>query len=106
MFKHAACKPAASKIMNGLNGPSGTLELRSLNVSQIFLLFRCPAVWYSKHDLYNLIDKQKKVKIDSYEALLNYWLHFTKVAAHLQVVNQLLSIEKDDLYLKGFNQEF
>ncbi|KAI6118062.1 hypothetical protein F5141DRAFT_1061733 [Pisolithus sp. B1] len=67
---------------------------------------RCPAVWYSKHDLYDLIDEQKKVKIDSYEALLNYQLHFTKVAAHLRVTNQLSSIEKDDLYLEGFDQEF
>ncbi|KAI6102199.1 hypothetical protein F5141DRAFT_1065687 [Pisolithus sp. B1] len=40
--------------------------------------FECPAVCYSKHDLYNLVDKQKKLS----------W------------------IEKDDLFLKGFNQEF
>ncbi|KAI6095416.1 hypothetical protein F5141DRAFT_1068394 [Pisolithus sp. B1] len=67
---------------------------------------RCPAVWYSKHDLYDLIDEQKKVKIDLYKALLDYQLHFTKVAAHLQVMSQLSSIEKDDLFLKGFDQEF
>ncbi|KAI6112129.1 hypothetical protein EDD16DRAFT_1521591 [Pisolithus croceorrhizus] len=41
------------------------------------------------------------VKIDSYEALLDYWLHFTKVVAHLQVMSQLSSIKKDDLFLKG-----
>ncbi|KAI6101897.1 hypothetical protein F5141DRAFT_1218108 [Pisolithus sp. B1] len=76
------------------------------DVSRLFLSFRCPAVRYLKHDLYNLIDKQKMVKIDSYEALLDYQLHFTKVAAHLRVKSQLSSIEKDDLFLKGFNREF
>ncbi|KAI6111567.1 hypothetical protein EDD16DRAFT_1521894 [Pisolithus croceorrhizus] len=35
-------------------------------------LIWCPTVCYSKHDLYNLVDKQKKVKIDSYKALLDY----------------------------------
>ncbi|KAI6104117.1 hypothetical protein F5141DRAFT_1064961 [Pisolithus sp. B1] len=64
-------------------------------------LLRCPAVQYLKHDLYSLIDKQKMVKIDSYEALLDYWLHFTKVVAHLRVMSQLSSIKKDDLFLKG-----
>ncbi|KAI6143546.1 hypothetical protein EDD17DRAFT_1515604 [Pisolithus thermaeus] len=52
----------------------------------------CPTVCYSKCDLYDLVDKQKKVKIDSYQALLNY--------------RQLLWIEKDDLFLEGFDQEF
>ncbi|KAI6160467.1 hypothetical protein EDD17DRAFT_1510446 [Pisolithus thermaeus] len=42
-------------------------------------LLQCPAVQYLKHDLYNLIDKQKMVKINSYKALLDYRLHFTKV---------------------------
>ncbi|KAI6094327.1 hypothetical protein F5141DRAFT_1069866 [Pisolithus sp. B1] len=71
-----------------------------------FVTDMCPAVQYSKHDLYDLIDKQKKVKIDLYEALLDYWLHFTKVAAHLRVMSQLSSIEKDDLFLEGFDREF
>ncbi|KAI6160825.1 hypothetical protein EDD17DRAFT_1509705 [Pisolithus thermaeus] len=69
-------------------------------------LLRCPTVRYSKHNLYDLIDEQKTVKIDSYEALLNYQLHFTKVVAHLRVTSQLLSIKKDVLFLEGFDQEF
>ncbi|KAI6095572.1 hypothetical protein F5141DRAFT_1221729 [Pisolithus sp. B1] len=48
------------------------------DASQLFLSFRCPAVWCSKHNLYDLIDEQKKVKIDLYEALLDYQLCFTK----------------------------
>ncbi|KAI6094612.1 hypothetical protein EV401DRAFT_1896284 [Pisolithus croceorrhizus] len=70
------------------------------------MLTWCPAVCYLKYDLYDLVDKQKKVKIDSYKALLNYWLCFTNITAQLQVSNQLLSIEKDDLFLEGFDQEF
>ncbi|KAI6097108.1 hypothetical protein EDD16DRAFT_1520814 [Pisolithus croceorrhizus] len=66
----------------------------------------CPAVCYSKRDLYDLVDKQKKVEIDSYQALLNYWLSFTDIAAQLQISSQLSWIEKDDLFLEGFNQEF
>ncbi|KAI6101927.1 hypothetical protein F5141DRAFT_1065872 [Pisolithus sp. B1] len=65
---------------------------------------RRPAVWHSKHDLYDLIDEQKTVKINSYETLLDYWLHFTKVAAHLQATSQLLSIKKDDLFLEGVQE--
>ncbi|KAI6117416.1 hypothetical protein EDD16DRAFT_1520091 [Pisolithus croceorrhizus] len=61
----------------------------------------CPTVCYSKHDLYDLVDKQKKVKIDSCKALLNYWLCFTDIAAQLQISNQLSWIKKDDLFLKG-----
>ncbi|KIK17084.1 hypothetical protein PISMIDRAFT_15414 [Pisolithus microcarpus 441] len=53
-----------------------------------------------------LVDEQKKVKIDSLEALLDYRLCFTKVATHLRVTNQLSSIEKDDLYLEGFDRGF
>ncbi|KAI6161320.1 hypothetical protein EDD17DRAFT_1509297 [Pisolithus thermaeus] len=60
--------------------------------------FECPTVCYSKCDLYNLVNKQKKVKIDSYKALLNYQLCFMDIA--------LSWIEKDDLFLEGFNQEF
>ncbi|KAI6096650.1 hypothetical protein F5141DRAFT_1067541 [Pisolithus sp. B1] len=69
-------------------------------------LIWCPTVCYSKHDLYNLVDKQKKVKIDSCKALLNYWLCFTDIAAQLRISNQLSWIEKDDLFLKGFDREF
>ncbi|KAI6100398.1 hypothetical protein EDD16DRAFT_1717442 [Pisolithus croceorrhizus] len=76
------------------------------DVSQIFLLFRCPPAQYLKYDLYDLVDKQKKVKINSSEAILDYRLCFTEVATHLQVTNQLSSIEKDDLYLEGFDREF
>ncbi|KAI6109937.1 hypothetical protein F5141DRAFT_1064024 [Pisolithus sp. B1] len=54
--------------------------------------FKCPAVWCLKHNLYDLIAEQKKVKIDLYEALLDYC--------------QLSSIEKDDLFLEGFDREF
>ncbi|KAI6098832.1 hypothetical protein EDD16DRAFT_1525759 [Pisolithus croceorrhizus] len=67
---------------------------------------RCPTVCYSKHDLYDLVDKQKKAKIDSYQALLNYQLSFTDITAQLQISSQLSWIEKDDLFLKGFDQEF
>ncbi|KAI6105931.1 hypothetical protein EDD16DRAFT_1524263 [Pisolithus croceorrhizus] len=67
---------------------------------------RCPTVCYSKHDLYDLVDKQKKVKIDSYQALLNYRLSFTDIAAQLRISSQLSWIEKDDLFLEGFDQEF
>ncbi|KAI6095095.1 hypothetical protein F5141DRAFT_1068707 [Pisolithus sp. B1] len=67
---------------------------------------RCPAVCYSKHDLYDLVDKQKKVKIDSCKALLNYQLCFTDIAAQLRISNQLSWIEKDDLFLEGFDREF
>ncbi|KAI6103376.1 hypothetical protein F5141DRAFT_1065210 [Pisolithus sp. B1] len=42
-----------------------------------------PCSLYLKHDLYNLIDKQKMVKIDSYKALLDYQLHFTKDSSKL-----------------------
>ncbi|KAI6100731.1 hypothetical protein EDD16DRAFT_1526341 [Pisolithus croceorrhizus] len=65
--------------------------------------FECPTVCYSKCDLYDLVDKQKKVKIDSYQALLNYRLSFTDIAAQLQISSQLLWIKKDDLFLKGFD---
>ncbi|KAI6097125.1 hypothetical protein EV401DRAFT_1895590 [Pisolithus croceorrhizus] len=68
--------------------------------------FECPAVCYSKHDLYDLVDKQKKVKINSCKALLNYRLCFTDIAAQLRISNQLSWIEKDDLFLEGFDQEF
>ncbi|KAI6109294.1 hypothetical protein EDD17DRAFT_1503922 [Pisolithus thermaeus] len=61
----------------------------------------CPTVCYSKCDLYNLVDKQKKVKIDSYKALLNYQLCFTDIAAQLQISSQLSWIEKDGLFFKG-----
>ncbi|KAI6099165.1 hypothetical protein F5141DRAFT_1066733 [Pisolithus sp. B1] len=61
----------------------------------------CPAVCYLKHDLYNLVDKQKKVKINSCKALLNYRLCFTDIAAQLRISNQLSWIEKDDLFLEG-----
>ncbi|KAI6096807.1 hypothetical protein EDD16DRAFT_1527869 [Pisolithus croceorrhizus] len=61
----------------------------------------CPAVCYSKRDLYNLVDKQKKVKIDSYQALLNYRLSFTDIAVQLRISSQLSWIEKDDLFLEG-----
>ncbi|KAI6136013.1 hypothetical protein F5141DRAFT_1059274 [Pisolithus sp. B1] len=67
---------------------------------------RCPTVCYSKCDLYDLVDKQKKVKIDSYQALLNYRLSFTDIAAQLRISSQLSWIEKDDLFLKGFDREF
>ncbi|KAI6100461.1 hypothetical protein EDD16DRAFT_1516594 [Pisolithus croceorrhizus] len=67
---------------------------------------RCPAVCYLKCDLYDLVDKQKKVKIDSYQALLNYRLSFTDIAVQLRISSQLSWIEKDDLFLKGFDQEF
>ncbi|KAI6106700.1 hypothetical protein EV401DRAFT_1892461 [Pisolithus croceorrhizus] len=67
---------------------------------------RCPPAQYLKYDLYDLVDKQKKVKINSSEAILDYQLCFTEVATHLQVTNQLSSIEKDDLYLEGFDREF
>ncbi|KAI6111465.1 hypothetical protein EDD16DRAFT_1521954 [Pisolithus croceorrhizus] len=67
---------------------------------------RCPTVCYSKHDLYKLVDKQKKVKINSYKALLNYQLCFIDIAAQLQISNQLSWIKKDNLFLKGLNQEF
>ncbi|KAI6094102.1 hypothetical protein EDD16DRAFT_1722198 [Pisolithus croceorrhizus] len=66
----------------------------------------CPTVCYSKCDLYDLVDKQKKVKIDSYQALLNYRLCFTDITAQLRISSQLLWIEKDDLFLEGFDQEF
>ncbi|KAI6020995.1 hypothetical protein PISMIDRAFT_19667 [Pisolithus microcarpus 441] len=75
---------AASKIKFGLDSPFGTSELR-------------------EYDLYDLVDKQKRVKIDSFEALLDYQLCFTKVVTCLQVTNQLSSIEKDNLYLEGFD---
>ncbi|KAI6097706.1 hypothetical protein EDD16DRAFT_1716061 [Pisolithus croceorrhizus] len=48
------------------------------DATRLFSLFRCPIVCYSKHDLYDLVDKQKKLS----------W------------------IEKDDLFLEGFDQEF
>ncbi|KAI6095297.1 hypothetical protein EDD16DRAFT_1720964 [Pisolithus croceorrhizus] len=73
------------------------------DASWLFSLFRCPAVCYSKYDLYNLVDKQKKVKINSYKALLNYWLCFTDIAAQLQISNQLSWMEKDDLFFEGFD---
>ncbi|KAI6004191.1 hypothetical protein EDD15DRAFT_2151442, partial [Pisolithus albus] len=76
------------------------------DASRLYLQFRSPPAWYSKYDLYDLVDEQKKVKIDSFEALLDYRLCFTKVAMHLRVTNQLSSIEKDDLYLEGFDQGF
>ncbi|KAI6104281.1 hypothetical protein F5141DRAFT_1065089 [Pisolithus sp. B1] len=110
MFETSACKPAASMIMNGIDGPYSTLVSTSssdgeayfmLKETGLTLLQMCPAVRYLKHNLYNLIDEQKTVKIDSYKALLDYQLHFTKVAAHLRVMSQLLSIKKDDLFLKG-----
>ncbi|KAI6095516.1 hypothetical protein EV401DRAFT_1896050 [Pisolithus croceorrhizus] len=69
-------------------------------------LIWCPEVCYSKHDLYDLVDKQKRVKINSYQALLNYWLCFTDIAAQLRISSQLSWIEKDDLFLEGFDQEF
>ncbi|KAI6097880.1 hypothetical protein F5141DRAFT_1067115 [Pisolithus sp. B1] len=112
MFETFACKPAALKITNGLDGPYSTLVSTSLSNGEAYYMPKetgltlCPAVRYSKHNLYDLIDKQKTVKIDSYEALLDYWLHFTKVVAHLQVMSQLSSIQKDDLFLEGFDQEF
>ncbi|KAI6126948.1 hypothetical protein F5141DRAFT_1060591 [Pisolithus sp. B1] len=112
MFETSACKPAALKIMNGLDGPYGTLVLTSLSDGEAYFMLKeigltlCPPAQYSKYDLYDLVDKQKKFKINSSEALLNYRLCFTEVATHLQVMNQLSSIEKDDLFLKGFNQEF
>ncbi|KAI6114594.1 hypothetical protein EDD16DRAFT_1521015 [Pisolithus croceorrhizus] len=55
---------------------------------------RCPVVRYSKHNLYDLIDKQKTVKIDSYEALLDYQLYFTKVTR-----------EAERLLEKGYHSE-
>ncbi|KAI6099416.1 hypothetical protein EV401DRAFT_1894864 [Pisolithus croceorrhizus] len=70
------------------------------------LIVECPPAQYSKYNLYDLVDKQKKVKINSSEALLDYQLCFTEVATHLQVMNQLSSIEKDDLFLEGFDREF
>ncbi|KAI6094408.1 hypothetical protein EV401DRAFT_1896335 [Pisolithus croceorrhizus] len=76
------------------------------DATRLFSLFRCPAVCYSKRDLYNLVDKQKKVEIDSYQALLNYRLSFTDIAAQLRISSQLSWIEKDDLFLEGFDQEF
>ncbi|KAI6167155.1 hypothetical protein EDD17DRAFT_1504855 [Pisolithus thermaeus] len=65
----------------------------------------CPAVCYSKRDLYDLVNKQKKVEIDSYQALLNYRLSFTDIAAQLRISSQLLWIEKDDLFLEGLLEE-
>ncbi|KAI6117123.1 hypothetical protein EDD16DRAFT_1520168 [Pisolithus croceorrhizus] len=65
----------------------------------------CPAVCYSKHDLYDLVNKQKKVKINSYQALLNYWLCFTDITVQLQISSQLSWIEKDDLFLEGLLEE-
>ncbi|KAI6094039.1 hypothetical protein EDD16DRAFT_1529502, partial [Pisolithus croceorrhizus] len=76
------------------------------DATRLFSLFRCPAVCYSKRDLYDLVNKQKKVKIDSYQALLNYRLSFTDIAAQLRISSQLSWIEKDDLFLEGFDQEF
>ncbi|KAI5993871.1 hypothetical protein EDD15DRAFT_2366951 [Pisolithus albus] len=76
------------------------------DASRLYLQFRSPPARYSKYDLYNLVDEQKKVKIDSLEALLNYRLCFTKVATHLRVTDQLSSMEKDDLYLEGFDRGF
>ncbi|KAI6097283.1 hypothetical protein EDD17DRAFT_1503034 [Pisolithus thermaeus] len=76
------------------------------DATRLFSLFRCPTVCYSKHDLYDLVDKQKKVKIDSYQALLNYQLSFTDIAVQLRISSQLSWIEKDDLFLEGFDQEF
>ncbi|KIK19999.1 hypothetical protein PISMIDRAFT_13262 [Pisolithus microcarpus 441] len=76
MFEAAACSLAALKIKFGLDGPFGTSELR--NASRLHSLFRFPQTWYSKYNLYDLVDEQKK----------------------------LLSIEEDDLYLEGFNREF
>lgn len=76
------------------------------DASRLHLQFRSPPARYSKYDLYDLVDEQKKVKIDSLEALLDYRLCFTKVATHLRVTNQLSSIEKDDLYLEGFDRGF
>ncbi|KAI6095322.1 hypothetical protein EDD16DRAFT_1528682 [Pisolithus croceorrhizus] len=76
------------------------------DATRLFSLFRCPTVCYSKCDLYNLVNKQKKVEMDSYQALLNYWLSFTDIAAQLRISSQLLWIEKDDLFLEGFDQEF
>ncbi|KAI5980461.1 hypothetical protein EDD15DRAFT_1046433, partial [Pisolithus albus] len=76
------------------------------DASRLYLQFRSPPARYSKYDLYNLVDEQKKVKIDSLEALLDYRLCFTKVATHLRVTNQLSSMEKDDLYLEGFDRGF
>ncbi|KAI6166316.1 hypothetical protein EDD17DRAFT_1505237 [Pisolithus thermaeus] len=67
---------------------------------------RCPTVCYSKCNLYDLVDKQKKVKINLHKALLNYQLCFTDIAAQLQISSQLLWIEKDNLFLEGFDQEF
>ncbi|KAI6022840.1 hypothetical protein BKA83DRAFT_4125593 [Pisolithus microcarpus] len=66
---------------------------------------RFPRTQYSKYDLYDLVDEQKKVKIDSFEALLDYWLCFTKVVTCLQVTSQLSSIKKDNLYLKGHHAD-
>ncbi|KAI6099539.1 hypothetical protein EDD16DRAFT_1717810 [Pisolithus croceorrhizus] len=71
------------------------------DATRLFSLFRCPAVCYSKRDLYDLVDKQKRVKIDSYQALLNYRLSFTDIAAQLRISSQLSWIEKDDLFLEG-----
>ncbi|KAI6100948.1 hypothetical protein EDD16DRAFT_1716859 [Pisolithus croceorrhizus] len=71
------------------------------DATRLFSLFRCPAVCYSKRDLYDLVNKQKKVEIDSYQALLNYRLSFTDIAAQLRISSQLLWIEKDDLFLEG-----
>ncbi|KAI6107635.1 hypothetical protein EDD16DRAFT_1523110 [Pisolithus croceorrhizus] len=76
------------------------------DATRLFSLFRCPAVCYLKHDLYDLVDKQKKVKIDSYQALLNYRLCFTNIAAQLRISSQLSWIKKDDLFLEGFDREF
>ncbi|KAI6118188.1 hypothetical protein F5141DRAFT_1061827 [Pisolithus sp. B1] len=76
------------------------------DASRLFSLFRCPTVCYSKHDLYDLVDKQKKVKINSCKALLNYRLCFTDIAAQLRISKQLSWIEKDDLFLEGFDREF
>ncbi|KAI6019035.1 hypothetical protein BKA83DRAFT_4127636 [Pisolithus microcarpus] len=102
MFETSACKLAALKTTIGLDGPLGTLELRNLSNGEGYSGLKETGLY----DLYDLVDKQKKVKINSFEALLNYQLCFTKVTTHLQVTNQLLSIKKDDLYLKGFDQEF
>ncbi|KAI6098674.1 hypothetical protein EDD16DRAFT_1526800 [Pisolithus croceorrhizus] len=76
------------------------------DATRLFSLLRCPTVCYSKRDLYDLVNKQKKVKINSYQALLNYRLCFTDIAAQLRISSQLSWIKKDDLFLEGFDQEF
>ncbi|KAI6095321.1 hypothetical protein EDD16DRAFT_1528681 [Pisolithus croceorrhizus] len=109
MFETSACKLAATKIVNGLDGPYTTWVLKSLSDGDTYFMLKATGLTFLRMQLdyfLCLVDKQKKVEIDSYQALLNYWLSFTDITAQLRISSQLSWIEKDDLFLEGFDQEF